>query len=289
MENPPIIIDNGTGYVKIGYSFDDKPRANFPSLVGRPLLRFSEKIEDIELKPLMIGDEVLPVRSLLELSHPVNEGIITNLADMELIWEYGLTKKLNFDLNKASSTSILLTEAPRNPNANKISMAELVFEKFGFNRFNIEPQAKLSLICEGLETGIVLDSGDGVTHSIPVWQNYIVNKSILKMKIAGRHVTDRFIKLLQFKGYALNSSSDFETAREIKEQMCFVSSNIKQDRKLNSETTFYNDYYKLPDGRSILLNSEKFEAPEILFSPYLINSEEEGVSNLVFNSINVTA
>jgi len=89
------------------------------------------------------------------------------------------------------------------------------------------------------------------------------------------------------RGYAFNSSADFETIRELKEKFCFVSCDIKGDRKLDGETTYYNSYYKLPDGRQVKISNEKFEAPEILFSPYLVNSESDGIHELVFNCINV--
>jgi actin-related protein 2 len=93
----------------------------------------------------------------------------------------------------------LLTEAPLNPLKNKEIMAEIIFEKLNIAEFNIEPQAKLSLIAEGRSSGIVLDSGDGVTHCIPIFENNILTHHIKRMGIAGRHITSRMIELLQLK------------------------------------------------------------------------------------------
>ena len=93
----------------------------------------------------------------------------------------------------------LLTEAPLNPLKNKELMAEIIFEKLKISEFNIEPQAKLSLIAEGRSSGIVLDSGDGVTHCIPIYENNILGHYIKRMGIAGRHITSRLIELLQLK------------------------------------------------------------------------------------------
>ena len=95
MEKPVIVFDNGSGYLKAGLSDQDIPRCTIPALVGRTMLRSAEKIGRLELKSLMIGDEVTKVRSLLELSYPMEEGIIKNKEDMELLWDYVLTKKLN--------------------------------------------------------------------------------------------------------------------------------------------------------------------------------------------------
>jgi actin-related protein 2 len=288
MSAPVIVFDNGSGYLKAGLSNKETPSVTVPALIGRPMLRYAEKIEDFELKPLMIGDEVTPVRSLLELTYPMKEGIIQNDDDMALLWDYVLTQKLGLVKNDLKSRKLLLTEAPENPTANKIKMAKILFEKIGIGFFNIEPQAKMTLYCEGEETGVVLDSGDGVTHVIPVFANYLLHHQIKRLDIAGRHITDYLIRLLQIKGYAFNSTADFEIVRELKEKYCFVSCDIESDRKLDKETTYYNSYTKLPDGRKIRISNEKFEAPEILFDPNLIQNESPGIHEMLFNSINVS-
>ncbi len=289
MSAPPVIVfDNGSGYLKAGLSNVDIPSVTIPALIGRPMLRYAEKIENVELKPLMIGDEVIPVRSLLELTYPMKEGIITNDEDMALLWDYVLDKKLNIKKGDLKDRKLLLTEAPSNPNANKMKMGEILFEKLGLGFFNIEPQAKMTLYCEGSETGVVLDSGDGVTHVIPIAHNYLLHHQIKRLDIAGRHITDYLIRLLQIKGYAFNSTADFEIVRELKEKYCFVSCDIESDRKLDAETTYYNSYTKLPDGRKIRISNEKFEAPEILYHPYLIQNEMPGVHEMLYNAINVS-
>ena len=287
MVEPVIVFDNGSGYLKAGLSSSEIPSVTIPALIGRPMLRYAEKIEEIELKPLMIGDEVVPVRSLLELTYPMKEGIIMNEEDMGILWDYCIRQKLNIQ-GDLKERKILLTEAPSNPNENKKRMGEIVFEKLGFGAFNIEPQAKLTLYCEGLEDGMILDSGDGVTHCIPIVDGYILHHNIMRLDIAGRHITEYLTKLLQMKGYAFNSTADFELIKELKEKYCFVSCDIESDRKLDHETTYYNTLHRLPDGRKIRISNEKFEAPEILFHPFLIQNESPGMHEMVFNSINVS-
>ena len=286
MSKPVIVFDNGSGYLKAGLSTDEQPACTIPALIGRPMLRYAEKIEDIELKPLMIGDEVIPVRSLLDLSYPMKEGIIENEEDMALLWDYCIKQKLGITDGDLKDRKFLLTEAPSNPTKNKQKMGEILFEKMGVGFFNIEPQAKLTIFCEGLETGIVLDSGDGVTHVIPIALSCLLHHQILRLDIAGRHITNYLIKLLQLKGYAFNSTADFETVREMKEKYCFVSCDYESDKKLDKETTYYNSIHKLPDGRKIRISNEKFEATEILFDPSKVDNEQGGIHEMVFNSIN---
>ena len=288
MSNPVIVFDNGSGYLKAGLSSKETPMFTLPALIGRPMLRYKQKIENVELKPIMIGDEVTPVRSLLELSYPMEEGIIKKADDMELLWDYVLNKKLGIPIEEFQDRKLLMTEAPNNPDRNKEVMAEILFNKLNIGYFNIEPQAKMTLYAEGEETGVVLDSGDGVTHVIPIFSNYLLTHQIKRLDIAGRHITNYLTRLLQMKGYAFNSTADFETVREIKEKYCFVSCDISSDRKLDLETSFYNSESKLPDGRKIHISNEKFEAPEILFQPYLVQNEMPGVHEMLYNSINVS-
>ena len=288
MTAPVIVFDNGTGYMKAGLSNKETPMCTIPALIGRPMLRFKQKIENIELKPIMIGDEVSPVRSLLELTYPMEEGIIKNAGDMEILWDYVLQKKLKINKSDFKNRKLLITEAPNNPTKNKEKMAQILFEKIGIGFFNIEPQAKMTLFCEGAETGVVLDSGDGVTHVIPIAQNYLLQHQIKRLDIAGRHITNYLTRLMQIKGYAFNSTADFEIVRELKEKYCFVSCDIKSDRKLDQETTYYNTYTKLPDGRKIRISCEKFEAPEILFQPHLVQNEMPGVHEMLYKCINVS-
>ena len=288
---PVVVLDNGSGYLKAGFSNQKSPEICIPALVGRQLLRYGEKIETniaegegSKYKEIMIGDEVIPFRSLLELTYPIDEGIIRNPDDLFKLWEYAITNKLKIE--DPSESKILVTEAPLNPISNKKTICEILFEQLGVKAMNIEAQAKCSLFCEGIDSGMVLDSGDGVTHCIPISDGNILRYNIERLDIAGRHITQYLIRLLQRKGYSFNSSADFEFVRYLKEKYCFVSNDIENDRKLERETTYYNSFHLLPDETRIHISDEKFEAPEILFSPFLIGSDVNGIPEMMFKSIN---
>lgn len=160
-----------------------------------------------------------------------------------------------------------------------------MFEKFDFGGVAFEYQAILTLMAEGNTTGAVLDAGDGVSHVIPVFEGNVQSNAIKRLNIAGRHVTDYLIKLLMLRGYAFNSSANFELVREIKEKMCYVSINIKKERKMAQDTTVVDKEYKLPNGETIIIGRERFEAPEILFNPGLIDNESPDMANMIYNSI----
>ena len=151
-------------------------------------------------------------------------------------------------------------------------MGKMMFEKYGFGSVLFEYQSLLTLMAEGKETGTVLDSGDGVSHVIPVYKGNIMKHAIKRLNLAGRHVTEYLIKQLLIRGYAFNSSADFEVVREIKEDLCYVSIDTAKERKIARDTTIINTEYKLPDGQTIIVGRERFEAPEILMNPNLFDS-----------------
>lgn len=137
----------------------------------------------------------------------------------------------------------------------------------------------------GLSSGVVVDSGDGVTHIIPVYESTVLNHHIRRLDVAGRDVTRNLIALLLRRGYALNRTADFETVRQIKEKLCYVSYDLELDQKLSEDTTVLVESYTLPDGRTIRVGSERFEAPECLFQPHLVDVDQPGIGEILFNTI----
>ncbi|KAL0078614.1 actin family [Phycomyces blakesleeanus] len=277
-----LVVDNGTGFVKCGYAGSNFPEHVFPSVVGRPILRAEEKVGNLEIKDIMIGDEAAALRNSLQMSYPMENGIIRNWEDMRHLWNYTFDEKLKVD---PRDCKILLTEAPMNPRANREQMAQIMFEEYGFQGAYVAIQAVLTLFAQGLLSGVVVDSGDGVTHIVPVYEGYAPANLTRRLDVAGRHVTRYLIKLLLLRGYAFNRTADFETIRQIKEKLCYVSYDLELDQKLGNETTTLVENYELPDGRVIKVGSERFEAPECLFQPHLVDVEAGGMAEMLFNTI----
>ncbi|XP_071788647.1 actin-related protein 2-B [Asterias amurensis] len=278
-----IVCDNGTGFVKCGYAGSNFPAHIFPSLIGRPIIRSTAKVGDIEIKDLMVGDEASQLRSMLEVNYPMENGIVRNWDEMKHIWDYTFGEG-RMNINPVDS-KILLTEPPMNPHRNREKMVEVMFEQYQFAGVYIAIQAVLTLYAQGLLTGVVVDSGDGVTHICPVYEGFSLPHLTRRLDIAGRDITQYLIKLLLLRGYAFNHSADFETVRIMKENLCYVGYDIEQEQKLANETTVLVENYTLPDGRVIKVGGERFGAPEALFQPHLINIEGVGIAELLFNTI----
>eukprot|EP00163_Fabomonas_tropica_P005561 TRINITY_DN1511_c0_g1_i2.p1 TRINITY_DN1511_c0_g1~~TRINITY_DN1511_c0_g1_i2.p1 ORF type:complete len:393 (+),score=130.04 TRINITY_DN1511_c0_g1_i2:548-1726(+) len=281
-----IVCDNGTGFVKCGYAGSNFPDKVFPAMVGRPVLRFEEKVGDTIIKDIMVGDEAAALRSVLEVNYPVDNGIVRNWEDMYHLWDYTFNEKMGIDASERASTKIMLTEPPMNPKRNREQMIEAMFEKYGFGACYIAIQAVLTLYAQGLMTGCVVDSGDGVTHIVPVYEGFAFPHLTRRLDVAGRSVTKYLIKLLLLRGYVFNRTADYETVRQIKEKFCYVGHDLQLEKRLALETTTLVEQYTLPDGRVIKIGSERFEAPECLFNPSLLGIEGGGVADLVFDCIN---
>ncbi|CDZ97993.1 actin actin-like protein [Phaffia rhodozyma] len=282
----PLIVDNGTGFVKCGYAGSNFPEHVFPSIVGRPILRAEERLGNQEISDLMIGDQAAEHRSFLNVTHPMEHGIVKNWEDMIHLWDYTFREKLQVD---PAGRKVLLTEPPMNPKRNREKMAEVMFENFNVGGVYVAIQAVLTLYAQGLQTGVVVDSGDGVTHIVPVYEGYALPHLTRRLDVAGRDVTRYLIKLLLMRGYAFNRTADFETVRGIKEKLCYTSYDLEQDKRLSEDTTVLVENYTLPDGRVIKVGSERFEAPECMFQPHLVDVEQPGMAELLFQTIQAGA
>jgi len=172
-----------------------------------------------------------------------------------------------------------------NPQANRKKLCEVMFEKYGFKSAYIAIQAVLVLYAQGLLTGVVVDSGDGVTHIVPVYEGFALPHLTRRLDVAGRDVTRYLIKLLLLRGYAFNRTADFETVRQIKEQLCYVGYDLALEKRLAQETTVLVETYTLPDGRIIRVGGERFQAPEVLFEPHLIDVDGVGMADQLFDCI----
>ena len=133
---------------------------------------------------------------------------------------------------------VLLTEPPLNPAKNRLKAAEIFFETFNVPALHCQMQAVLSLYSCGRVTGTVVDSGDGVTHIVPVYEGFAIEHGIQRIDVAGRDVT-RYLKLLLRKeGYNFHRSSEFEIVREIKEKACFLATQPVGDANSSDVVSF---------------------------------------------------
>jgi len=283
-EKPAVVLDNGTGMIKAGISGEDAPKVAFASVVGYPKMK---SVLVGTQKEYFIGEEAQQKRGILKLRYPLEHGVVQNWDDMEKVWAHTFDNELRVNVGDEYEadedvTGVLMTEAPMNPKENRERMTSIMFETFNVRRFYLAIQAVLSLYASGRTTGLVVDAGDGVTHTVPIYEGYSMPHAIQRQNLAGRDLTSYFSRILQENGISLTTTSERETAKRMKEELCRVSMDFE-----NEVTNFAGKekQFEMPDGRVVTVGNQIIRCPELMFNPAIGGKEMKGIHELAKHTV----
>nr|QGN00866.1 ActL2 [Drosophila obscura] len=282
-----LVIDNGSGMCKVGFGGDDVPTAIFPSIVGRP--RHMSAMFGIGVNKsyggtddAYVGDEAQKSRGVLALRYPIERGIVVDWDEMEKIWHYTFHTALKV---APDEHPVLLTEPPLNQKASRETMTQIMFEKFDTPAMYLAVQAVLTLYSSGRITGMVVDSGDGITHTTPVFEGYALPHGVSRLELAGCDLTDYLMRILYERGNSFCTTAEREIVRDLKEQHCYVAEDFQQEMDNPSDSSSLEETYQLPDGQVVSVGNERFRCPEAMFQPALLGVEASGIHETTYSSI----
>ena len=186
---------------------------------------------------------------------------------MEKIWHYAFYNELRVE---PEEHSVLLTDVPLNKKVNREKIVEIMFEKFNVPAMYIVNQSMLPLFASGKVTGVVLDSGDGVTHAVPIYELSILSNATIRLDLAGCDITEYLAKILSERGHRFSTTAEREIVRDMKEKLSYVALDFDQEMNAAKRGQQFEKSFGLPDGSTITLNDERFRCVEPLLQPSFV-------------------
>ncbi|XP_005281335.3 actin-like protein 9 [Chrysemys picta bellii] len=253
-----VVIETGTGSCKGGFAGQQKPK----SIVGTVVGHLSEgSIKSERTGPDTFVGERARLQPNAEIIFPVRNGIIIDWEAAEVLWRHMFYHDLKVH---PEEHALLMSDPPLSPTTNREKMVEVVFESLNSPGMYIAYHSVLSVYAHGNVSGLVVDTGYAVTHTVPVLDGYNLPHAIERMDIAGSHLTSFLLQLLRDTGHAFNERM-MHIVEDIKHKFCYVAADIESECNLPKEE--YMVDFQLPDGQIISLEKERFQCPERLFNP----------------------
>ncbi|XP_016069171.1 PREDICTED: actin-like protein 7B [Miniopterus natalensis] len=267
-----LIIDLGSQYCKCGYAGEPRPTYFISSTVGK----FSSEVADVgdARKETYVGHELLDMQSPLKLVNPLKYGVVVDWDCVQSIWEYIFHTAMRI---LPQEYAVLVSDSPLSPSSNREKYAELMFETFGIPAMHVTSQSLLSIYSYGKTTGLVVESGHGVSHVVPISEGNLLPGLTGRADYAGSDLTNYLLQLLNEAGQKF-TDDHLHIVEHIKKTCCYSALLPEKEACLGLEELRVD--YELPDGKLITIGHERFQCAEMLFKPTLVGSNHPGLPAL---------
>lgn len=284
MDDRTLVCDIGAYSIKAGFAGKLTPGAVVPCVMAEYRNNHWKIYQDVE-RDLLVADKALEAGKKQKLAYHYPMDASGKVVDWDMLEVLLGEAFRRLQIEDPSSYNVLITKPNKMKHDDLKKLLEIFFYRFGFRAVTMHGQAALALYMQNAETGVVVEMGDGMTHITPVYKGHAIPKADKSLAVGGRDITHHLLKKLRLKGYTMSDREDSEMGRQIKEQLCYVSTDLDMDERMASETTALMESVKLTDGTVISLSRERFEATEALFKPELLSIESKGLSDMIFEVI----
>ena len=258
----PIILDIGSAYSKIGFAGEPGPRFVFPTITGTE--KYKAVMVDVSARNIYVGRDAAKMRGVLKIKRPIERGAIMDWNDFYEILNYCFYSLLR--IPDLSQYPVLYTEPTFLQKETKEYLARVLFETHRVKSLIMVPTTILSMFSVGLTSGLVVESGDGITWICPIINGQIVDQSVQKLTLGGTDVNQYLKNLLMREGIHIESSAVDEIIKDMKEKNCYFILDSSNPPKKDERFSI-----AMPDGSTLSIPHYIFhEAPEVLFQPNLI-------------------
>lgn len=265
-----LVLDNGSGLLKAGFTTDDgeRPRIIYQNVVGRPRPLGASTSN----RERFVGSSVQEKRHLLSLSYPVKRGVVVDWDSLEYLWQ-SIFKEMQVDVTNGT---VLVTEALHTPRTNREKISEYLFERFNTAAMYVSRTVVLGMYAAGLLSGLHVEVGHGVTQALPIMNGYGIVHRSFRFDVAGQDITEYLAaQLYTSRRYSLCTTAELDYVHGLKEK----------HSRCDPTTKATPIQYQLPDGRIITVGDEVHRCAEMFFAPDLVGVEKLGLHHVLVDTL----
>ncbi|NXC17324.1 ACL7A protein, partial [Corythaeola cristata] len=273
-ETKAVVIDIGTGHFRCGFAGDPWPAYIFSSPVGKPTQESGSN-----QKETFVGRELQNRSVPLTFINPVRRGIVVDWNCVQDTLECIFQTKMKI---QPENHAVLISVPPLCSLTDKEKYAEMMFEGLHMPAIHIAYQSQLSMYSYGKTSALVVESGHGASHVVPIYEGYVIRGITGRVDYAGLDVTRYLMRLLN-ESRNVFTEHQLNIVQDLKEGCCYTSLDLMQDLSLPAQRQQLD--YQLPDGHLITVGKERFLCAEALFKPALLRSQQPGLLQLTLTCL----